>query len=51
MPFGRKIVPPPLGSNLPDPEDGGTTLLCSDDNYLPTDTKKFLKSLEMFPVM
>jgi len=33
MPFQKKRVPPPLESNLPDPEDGGITLLWNDDNY------------------
>jgi hypothetical protein len=47
----KKKVPLPLQSNLSDPEDGGTTLLCNDHNYLPADTKEHLRSLEMLPLM
>jgi hypothetical protein len=47
----KKRVPLPLRSNLSDPEDGDTTLLCNDDNYLPADTKEHLRSLEMLPLM
>jgi hypothetical protein len=46
--FKKKIVALRLGSNLPDPKYGGTTLFCTDDNYIPTDTKKCLKVLKFF---
>jgi len=38
MTFQKNRVPTPVGSNLPDPADGGTTLPWKDDNYFPVDT-------------